>query len=91
MPDYNETELSERNFFYSILSTLYEAETKEIIKKEREALSLKQTDDVGELVEINSAIMKEVERVFNMESKYLFHYYLISNERNIQLLPQKKS
>ena len=69
MPDYNETELPERDFFYSILSTLYEAETKEIIKKAREARSLKQTDDVGELVEIDSAIMKEIEGVFNMKRK----------------------
>jgi hypothetical protein len=67
-PDYEEDEFPERDFLYTVISTLQPDVTKKLIQEAREKRSVHKTEDEEELVELDSEIKKEIFGVMAQKS-----------------------
>ena len=66
--DFNGGELTERDHFYEILTTLYEDEVKQLIVNPRKAKAQVKPESREGLVEFDPFILKEIESVIEMKS-----------------------
>ena len=69
-PNYTESQLSDRDFMFTIVSTLYPNSIKELIDKAREKHSLGKDVDQDELIEIDPDILEAIMSTFSMENKF---------------------
>ena len=67
-------QLQERNFFYGILGTVYEKETKEFIYYSRNKIVLVEESIEDDKVAIDPEILKELENVLHLRSKFNLQY-----------------
>lgn len=69
MPDLEENELPEKEFFFGILTTLYEDEVQKLIENARNHRATKEEDKENNLVEIKSSILQEIDALMDFKSK----------------------
>ena len=69
-PNYTESQLPDRDFMFSIVSTLYPNSLKELIDKAREKRSLGKNVDQDELIEIDPDILEAIMSTLSMKSKF---------------------
>jgi hypothetical protein len=78
MPDYEDDELPERTFLYTIVATIYPNETERLVQNCRAKRSLKETKEKDELVEITEEIKGEIDSLLHHPSK--FHQELLLSQ-----------
>ena len=69
-PNYTESQLPDRDFMFSIVSTLYQNSLKELIDKAREKRSVGKDVDQDELIEIDPDILEAIMPTLSMKSKF---------------------
>ena len=74
-PDYNESELPERNYLRTIISSIMPSETKELIQTARNQRGVNKKDE-KEMVAITKEIKKEIFEVSAQKSKIRFLFFL---------------
>ena len=77
MPDLDEKELPEKEFFFGLLAALYNQETLKLVESAREKRALTQEEDKEELIEIEPSIFKEIQSLMDFKSKLLWETKLI--------------
>ena len=69
IPDYNEGELPERNFFIEVLSTVYPNECENLIKAAFKARKSYYNNVTIEMIELTEEVKKELESIISYKSK----------------------
>ena len=69
LPDYPESVMPERSFFYTVLSTLFPRETLELVKETIKKRWLNEEQDKNELVKMTPELKEEIEHLLNFPSK----------------------
>ena len=77
MPDLDEKELPEKEFFFGLLTTLYYQETQKLIESARGKRAITKKEDKEELIEIEPSILKEIKSLMDFKSKLLYEVILI--------------
>ena len=72
LPDYGESELLDREFFFSIVSTLYPNEMQFLIKKIRADRSVEVENDKDEMIEVSQDMKIELDNLLVHPSKFIF-------------------
>ena len=91
LPFYWESELPDREFFFSIVSTLYPNETQFLIKTARANRSIKVETDKDEMIEVNKDMLTGLENLLVHPSKFIFNklWYIATPGRGVFLLKAK--
>lgn len=74
LPDYPEKVYPEREFFYSVVGTLFPKELLDIVSKARANRSLGETRDKSELIKLTPEVRAEIEKLLKFPS-ILFVYH----------------
>ena len=69
MPDYPNSVLPERSFFYPVVTTLFQKETLQLVRKSRENRKIKDNMEEDEYVKLTPEFKEEIEGLFNLSSK----------------------
>ena len=77
MPDLDEKELPEKEFFFGLLATLYYQETQKLIESVRGKRAITKKKDKEVLIEIEPSILKEIQSLMDFKSKLLYEAKLI--------------
>ena len=70
LPDIKDDQLPEREYFYGILATVYEKETRELVFLSRKSRAISEKTMQNDKVAIDSEILKEIENVMSRRSKF---------------------
>ena len=91
LPSYWESELSDREFFFSIVSTLYLKETQFLIITTRANRSIKVETDKDEMIEVSKDMLTELENLLVHPSKFIFNklWYIATPGSGVFLLKAK--
>ena len=70
-PDFPENMVPDREYLFTIISTLRGDELKKLIKKSRDSRSLQNEDNQDKMIEITKDIKDEIFALLNKKSKHL--------------------
>ena len=70
MPDYTDKELSEKDFLFGIVDTLYNKELSDVVSKAYQHRKLHYKADDSELIEVANEMMKLINSVSSYKSKF---------------------
>ena len=68
-PDYSENIIPDRTFLFTILSTIWKAELKELIKKSQTNHAVQSEKDKEQMIEIRNDIKDEIFAILSKKSK----------------------
>jgi hypothetical protein len=68
-PDYTDSQLPERDFFYNVLSTLFPDKMKDLIAAARSNRASSNDPDKDELIEIDPVLKDNIISILSMPSK----------------------
>ena len=91
-PDMKENELPEREYLWTIVSTLRSETTKELIKTARNNRTTKESADQNNLIQIDMSIYQEISAIAAQKRKFKLLHILIkfdSTQRKSPILAQK--
>ena len=80
-PDYLDSQIPDRQFMYSIISSTYPNAFKVLINDAKKKRSLVENNDDNEIIEMKPEIKEEILGVLSQRSKYFCFDYKYSNKR----------
>ena len=71
-PDYLETQIPDRKFMYSIISTMFPNALKQLIKEAKNKRALNVDNEDNDIIEIKPEIMEAIMGVLSQKSKSFY-------------------